>query len=190
MNKIATHNSGSGEKSKNFLFALGKVFVQTQTKTIEEQWNLGVRYFDLRINKDLIICSGVWKSNKSLYDILNTLNYLSYFDKDNRTYYQITIEGNLKDYKEVVNKVCNIQQTYTNITCTKINKNYPVKGCIYSYVKLPCAIDYVSVPTYKQYFTLTFNDWKRYILIPIIFNTMYKRKHKFNNKMFTMVDFI
>lgn len=190
MDKIATHDSGSGEKSKNFLFALGKVFAQTQTKTIEEQWNKGVRYFDLRVDKDLNICHGLWKSNKDLYDILNTLNYLSYFDKDNKTYYQITIEKNYKDCTELINKLNIIQQSYSNIICTKINKKFPIWECIYSYVKLPCAIDYISVPTPKQYFTLAFKDWKRYIPIPIILNIIYKRKHKFNNKMFTMVDFI
>lgn len=190
MNKIATHDSGTGEKSKNFIHALGKVFAQTQTKTIEEQWECGVRYFDLRVDKDLTICHGLWKANKNLYDILNTLNYLSYFDKDNTTYYQITIERNYDDCTELINKLDAIQQSYSNIVCTKINRKYPVWKCIYSYVKLPCAVDYVSVPTPQQYLKLSIKDWKRYIPIPRVLHKVYKRKHEFNNKMFTMVDFI
>ena len=59
MKKIATHDSATGERSKNWLNALGKVFAQTQTKTIKEQYEAGVRYFDLRVDKDLVLCHGL-----------------------------------------------------------------------------------------------------------------------------------
>ena len=190
MYKIATHNSGSGEKSKNFLFALVKVFVQTQTKTIEEQWNNGVRYFDIHVDKNYNIAHGLWKSNKDIWDVLNDLNYLATTDKTSKTYYQITIEGDYKNTDFLSKGLMGIVSEYTNIYCTRINKRLPEQKCIKSYIRLPCAIDYVSKPTIKQFFTSCFKDWKKYILIPIAINSIYKRKYKFNNNMFTMVDFI
>ena len=190
MNKIATHDSGSGEKSKNFLFALGKIFAQTQTKTIVEQWNIGVRYFDIRVDNKFVIAHGLWKANKDIWDILNDLNYLAATDTNNKTYYRVTIEGNYKNTDALINNIINIISEYKHIHCTQINKKLPKWECVKSYIKLPCAMDYISVPTPKEYFTLHFKDWKRYIPIPKLLNRIYKRKHEFNNKMFTMVDFI
>ena len=71
--KIATHDSATGEKSKNLLHSLVKIFAQTQTKTIKEQYEAGVRYFDFRVDKDLVLCHGLWKSNKTLADILSEI---------------------------------------------------------------------------------------------------------------------
>lgn len=85
--KIATHDSATGEKSKNFLHALGKVFAQTQTKTIREQYEAGVRYFDLRVDKDLTLCHGLWKANKDLVDIMTEM---ARFDEE--VYVTVTIE--------------------------------------------------------------------------------------------------
>ena len=70
MIKIATHDSATGERSKNLLHALGKVFAQTQTKTIKEQYEAGVRYFDIRVDKDLVLCHGLWKADKDFADLL------------------------------------------------------------------------------------------------------------------------
>lgn len=190
MIKIATHDSGTGEKSKNFLFALGKIFAQTQTKTIKEQWQMGVRSFDLRVNKKLTICHGLWEANKNLYDILDELDALAATDKTTKTYYQVTIERDYEDYQDIANSLDTIHKCYHNIICTAINRKLPKWQCIYSYVKLPCAIDYISVPSPKMYLRFNFKDWKRYIPIPKILNKYYKRKHKFNNNMFVMVDFI
>lgn len=190
MLKIATHNSGSGEKSKNFLSALGKVFAQCQDKTIAEQWNFGVRYFDLRIDNEYRIVHGLWKSDKMLWDVLDELEKLARIDKINKTYYQVTIEGNYNNYKELADKVSVMQKGYLNIFCTKINKKLPKWECIYCFIKLPCATDYISVPNFKQYQTFSFNNWKRYIPIPYLLHKCYKRKYTFNEHMFTMVDFI
>lgn len=189
MNKIATHNSGSGEKSKNFLSKLGEVFAKTQDKTIKEQWQAGVRYFDLRVNDKLTICHGLWEANKNLYDILDLLDKFAITDKQNKTYYQITIERDYKNWKKLADKLDAIKSMYPNIVCTKINRKYPTWECIYSYVKLPCATDYISVPTPKQYLNMSIKDWKRYIPIPRVLHKSYKRKHNFNKQMFVMVDF-
>lgn len=190
MNKIATHDSGTGEKSKNFLFKLFEPFAKTQTKTITEQWKAGVRYFDIRIDTDLTICHGLWKSNKCLYDVLDDLNYLAQKDTNNKTYYQITFERNSKDIDEYVGQINTIVEFYEHITCTSVNRKLPVWTTLIKRTSLICAKDYVSVPTPKQYFTFALKDWKRYIPIPKVLHKLYKRKHEFNNKYFVMVDFI
>ena len=43
MNKIATHNSSTGEKGKGFLSFLVTPFAKTQSKTIKEQYDAGCR---------------------------------------------------------------------------------------------------------------------------------------------------
>ena len=49
---IATHNSGTGEKSGGWLSRLFFIFAKCQSKTLVEQYNAGVRLFDLRIRKN------------------------------------------------------------------------------------------------------------------------------------------
>ena len=70
MIKIATHDSGTGEKDLNFLHAIFSTFSKCQDKTIKEQWENDVRYFDLRISKTLHLAHGMWRSEKKLEDIV------------------------------------------------------------------------------------------------------------------------
>ena len=190
MNKIATHDSGTGEKSKNFLHRLFKPFAKTQTKTIAEQWNMGVRYFDLRVNDKFVISHGLWQANKNVYDILSELNVLALGDITNKTYIMITIERNYNNWKEIADKLKIIVQCYPNIHCVSINRKYPKWECIYNYNSPICAKDYVSVPSAKEYLMFKFKNWKKYIPMPKVLNKIYKRQYEFNNKYFVMVDFI
>ena len=48
MNKIATHDSATGEKGRGFLSFLVTPFAKTQSKTIKEQYDAGCRSFDIR----------------------------------------------------------------------------------------------------------------------------------------------
>ena len=52
MNKIATHDSATGEKGKGFLSFLVTPFAKTQSKTIKEQYDAGCRSFDIRVRED------------------------------------------------------------------------------------------------------------------------------------------
>ena len=52
MNKIATHDSATGEKGRGFLSFLVTPFAKTQSKTIKEQYDAGCRSFDIRVKKD------------------------------------------------------------------------------------------------------------------------------------------
>lgn len=187
MNKIATHDSATGEKSKNFLHALGKVFAQTQTKTIREQYEVGVRYFDLRVDKDLVLCHGLWKADKDLAQIMTEM---SRFDEE--VYVRVVIERRYSD--KVYNELCErIRKTINLRGKGKVKLDYIAHkipwGVIVAYRAIKVRYAYLSVPSLKEYLTLSHKDWRRYIPIPWVLKKI-TPKVEFNEDCFTMVDFI
>ena len=185
MIKIATHDSATGEKSKNFLHALGKVFAQTQTKTIKEQYEVGVRYFDLRVDKDLVLCHGLWKANKDLNQIMTEM---SRFDEE--VYVRVVIERRYKTYDELCEK---IRKTINLRGKGKVKLDYIAAKIpwqvLAAYRSIKMRYAYLSVPTPKEYITLAHKDWRRYIPIPRILKKI-TPKVEFNEDRFIMVDFV
>ena len=185
--KIATHDSATGEKSKNLLHALGKVFAQTQTKTIREQYKCGVRYFDLRVDENLVLCHGLWKSNKTLGDILSEMReYVTEI-----TYVAVTIE---RDYPEcimrdIVTKIEFEIGLRPRVKLVYIARKKPDWKTLVTYRIIGVVKGYLSVPTPREYLTLAHKDWRRYIPIPRILKMITPRV-EFNEKYYVMVDFI
>ena len=187
MIKIATHDSGTGEKSKNLLHAIGKVFAQTQTKTIKEQYEVGCRYFDLRVDKDLVLCHGLWKANKDLAQIMTEM---SKFDEE--VYVRVVIERKYSD--KVYDELCKrIRKTINLRGKGKVKLDYIAHKIpwevIVAYRSIKMINAYLSVPTPKKYLTLAHKDLRRYIPIPRVLK-MVTPKVEFNDKVFTMVDFL
>lgn len=189
MIKIATHDSGTGEKSKNFLHRLFEPFAKTQTKTIKEQFEAGCRYFDLRVDKDYYICHGLWRAEKNLFDVLSELEYLA-CKKEVKVYYTLTVERNFKGIEDFIEGLKALRFNYPSIECVCINRKRPVWTTIHSFWKMALKPDYVSVPTPEEYMKFDFKNWKKYIPIPKVLHSIYKRKYKFNEKYFVMVDFL
>ena len=188
MVKIATHDSATGEKSKNWLHALGKVFAMTQTKTIREQYDCGVRYFDLRVDKNLTLCHGLWKANKNLADIMTEIGRF-----EEKVYVTVTIERkyDAKTYEALCKK---IRQAINLRAKGKVNlvyiaKKKPSWEVLKEYTRVTVAKAYYSVPSPQQYLTHPFKNWKRYIPIPWVLKKI-TPKVAYNDKWFTMVDFI
>lgn len=187
MAKIATHDSATGERSKNWLHALGKVFAQTQIKTIKEQYLYGVRYFDLRVDRDLVLCHGLWKANKDLPDLL--IEMKKYVTET--VYMRVIIER-----KYPADEIERIQKTVRNLVnlhgkhvkLTYIAQKIPWKT-LKVYNDIPFVGGFLSVPTPREYLTLAHGDWRRYIPIPRILKKI-TPKVEFNEDRFTMVDFI
>ena len=187
MIKIATHDSATGEKSKNWLHALGKVFAQTQTKTIREQYEVGVRYFDLRVDKDLVLCHGLWKANKDFADLL--IEMKKYVE--DTVYIRVIIERKYDKgvIDELTKKIRNLVNLHgKHIKLTYIAQKIPWKT-IKEYRDIPFVCAYLSVPTPKEYLTLPYDDWRRYIPIPRVLKKITKEV-EFSEDRFTMVDFI
>lgn len=188
MAKIATHDSATGERSKNWLHALGKVFAQTQTKTIREQYEVGVRYFDLRVDEDLVLCHGLWKANKDLADILIEMKkYVS-----ETTYVTVTIERGYSDDEidSIANRIRKVLNLYGGmVKLVYIARKKPHWEIIEEYRKVACVSNYLSVPSPREYLTLAHDDWRRYIPIPWVLKKI-TPKVEFNEDRFTMVDFL
>jgi len=72
-----THDAGTGHGVNNFLVVIsGTKYAVTQEKTLTEQWNSGIRAFDLRPamdNSRLRIYHGVISTNLYMDDALSTL---------------------------------------------------------------------------------------------------------------------
>ena len=187
MKKIATHDSATGERSRNWLHSLGKVFAQTQTKTIREQYEAGVRYFDLRVDRGLVLCHGLWKANKDFTDILLEMKE---YVKDT-VYIRVIIERKYDKevIDELVKKIRNLVNLHgKHVKLTYIAQKIPWRT-LKEYRDIPFVCAYLSVPTPKEYLTLPYDDWKRYIPIPRILK-MVTPEVEFNDERFTMVDFI
>lgn len=191
MLKIATHDSGTGERGKTFFHDLFSVFSRCQDKTILEQWNYGVRYFDLRIEKNHHLAHGLWSSKVTIEEILELLNNLSLKDEKNPTYVTVTIERNYSEkiINELIIFLQGLKKKYKNIHFVTLNKKRPKWQTMVFYEKVKCASDYVSVPWVTEWKYINFKNWKRYIPIPRILHKNYIRKYNFNTEYFVMVDF-
>ena len=182
MLKIATHNSGTGEPSKNWVHRLFTPFSKCQNKTIKEQLESGVRYFDFRVNKDLMLCHGLWVSKTSLDEALKILN-----EYPEITYYRVVIER--ENANHLLNTILqNTVHRYKRCRITEVIQKKPIWKILIMYRNVPLKTGFISVPTPEQYFKLSVRPWKRYIPIPRILSKY--AKYEFNNDTFTMVDFI
>lgn len=191
MLKIATHDSGTGEKGKTFFHDLFSIFSKCQNKTILEQWNSGVRFFDLRIENELHLAHGLWSSKITLLDVLDMLNEISLTDKENSTFVMITIERNYREktITSLVNYLMTLKKKYNNLHFVSINRKRPKWETVVFYNKVKYVNDYVSVPWITEWRHFNFKNWKRFIPIPRILHKNHVRKYKFNTNYFVMVDF-
>ena len=192
MNKIATHDSATGEKGKGFLSFLVSPFAKTQSKSIQEQYDAGCRSFDIRVRKDkdgIFRCAhGLWTSKKYASEILSEINS---FQEPCQVC--VTYEGcidNQQDYKDYEYYCEWCKNAFFNIIwgkfCIKYNKKSTVK------------VSYdVVIPEDKNYsggiqgfLPLDGRSWHTYIPIPWLWDRIYMRPHKFNEDKFTFVDFL
>jgi hypothetical protein len=182
MVKIATHNSGTGEPSKNWVHRLFTPFSKCQDKSIKEQLESGVRYFDFRVNRKLMLCHGLWESKTSLDEALKILDAFPEL-----TYYRVVIERKNANYLLPI-IMQNTAERYKNTQCTEIIQKKPVWKTLVLYKRIKIKTGFISVPTPREYFKLSVRPLKRYIPIPRILSKF--AKYEFNEQIFTMVDFI
>lgn len=188
MEKIATHDSATGEKSSGLLSMLFVPFARTQSKTIKEQYEFGCRMFDIRVrrgrfHKKWICAHGIWESKLTIYDILNYLN------KFNDTYVTITYEGKKSnDFMDLVNY---IEKTYTNIVFGGVAYKYGdddnITKVSYKYIKPYPKYWPVSI---SKFLKLDGRSWHTYLPIPWLWKKIYYNNPKFNNDCYTYVDFL
>lgn len=197
MNKIATHNSATGERG-TFWSWFVMPFSKTQSKTLHEQWRAGCRYFDLRIReteKDgWCFAHGLWKSKVNVYDTLVHLQELSRTDKANPTYAFITYEGKYKEWLEggLINFARFYDAPNYNFYITSVDAKYSGTK------KNPFIVDYkhidtlhrCPIPSKQGFVPLDGKTWQTYLPIPWLWNKLFTRKHEFNDHTFIFVDFL
>lgn len=189
MLKIATHDSGTGEKSLWFCIPLIP-FARTQSKTIKEQYEADCRIFDIRCKKVLgkwRIAHGWWFSKVTIDDILNYLNR----KPDARV--TLTYEGKEKNSKEFLVQTTIWRQKYKNIRYGGIASKYSdnTKGIKVQYVYHYYGDkNWLDAPTQSKFVKLDGSSWHTYIPIPWLWKKIYYNKPEFNEEVYTCVDFL
>ncbi|MDO4802206.1 MAG: hypothetical protein Q4A15_08575, partial [Prevotellaceae bacterium] len=113
MFKLASHNSGTGERSRRWWHRLVVPFARCQSVTVIQQYNRGVRYFDFRVReKNGVWCfaHGLWESASDPWLVLALLDNYARVN-DTEVFISFTYEGKMdergkKDFLEMVEKQC------------------------------------------------------------------------------------
>lgn len=175
--KIATHNSGTGEKGNGWLSFFSSLFSKCQSKTIVEQYFSGVRLFDFRVRKHKgrwVFAHGLWTSKDSIFRALYDLDRIS---KD--SYILVTYEGKAdSNFLETVEDWFRI---YNNLNLVEVAVKKPKWTVLKSEERV----------SFQQYFkVLDGRSWHTLIPIPWLWKKIYHNKPEFNKQIFKMVDFI
>lgn len=175
MMKIATHNSATGERGRGIISLLVAPFSKCQSKTLEEQYQAGARYFDIRYRFDGSVyrCAhGLWTSKKTLYDVLEWMN------KKGDCYCMMTCESGepmIDDIRYIY------MDLFHRITFTTFNVKHPEW-------KVVKSINHV--PSVSKFKILDWSTWHTLLPIPWLWKKVYFDKPEFNEDTFTMVDFL
>lgn len=122
---IGTHNSFTYLKPKNKIFELFSFLWRTQTKNIDEQKALGVKYLDIRVHRNKYnyweLCHGIINfplSFACLYDIFDIF--------DNFKIRLILEKGNELEEKAFISETEFLTSYFTNIAFIGIKKNWMI----------------------------------------------------------------
>lgn len=193
MLKIATHNSVTGEKPKNFFSWLMIPFSRTQSKTIKEQYDAGCRMFDIRCR--LVNCNnrikvlgahGLFITKKEIIDILAEINNFP-----DSCYVSITYEGIVNKHRNsyFMMAITFYKNLYKHIKWGQISAKYKdKKDIIVDWITISPAEQWTE--TKQGFIPLNGKTWQTYIPIPWLWKKIYYNKPKFNEEIFTYVDFL
>lgn len=190
MNKIATHDSATGERGLDFLSWLVTPFARTQSKTIKEQYESGCRMFDIRVvlDDDLTwrCAHGIWVSKREAYDILKEIN-----DFDEQCYVAMTYEGDAGleyPFSLFVNKCkSNLTHIKWGGIGIKYGKDANLLNVKYDYVE-PYPKDWPI--TRRKFLPLDGTTWHIILPIPWLWKKIYHNKVEFDDMAYTFVDFL
>lgn len=189
MKKIATHDSATGEKPKNFLSFIFTPFAKTQSKTIKEQYEHGCRMFDIRVkyvNNEWYCAHGLWYSKRTALDILEEINNF-----EEICYVTITYEGNKNNIFVYTEFIKYIEKHFKHFVLGGVAIKYGEQANLFKVV-----YDYIQPypnnwPPSKQGFkALDGKTWHILIPIPYLWKKIYYNKPQFEENVFTYVDFL
>lgn len=196
MLKKATHNSSTAERPRwwDILSWLMIPFARTQTKTIQEQLDNGVRMFDLRIKKsfgEYHSGHGLYTTKRTFEDILSQIHDAADPLSD-PIYVSIAYEGKLSSIDEFElfkADILSLKYKYPKIKYGEIVVKYTDDDFKVDWVKVmppedgyPCS--------QSQFKALNGKNWQTFIPIPWLWKKIYNNHVEFNEDYFIFVDFI
>ena len=146
--------------------------------------------FDLRVkrHKNEWKCAhGLFITKKTIWDILDELNFLAQTDEENPVIVNITYEGKLKDKEQFIKLATDVMNIYRNIQFGDFFTKYPKWQKVFDGNQ---RTFYEPNENYKQYKPLDFSSWHTLIPIPWLWKQFYYKHPTFNEKSFTLVDFL
>lgn len=184
--KIATHNSGTGEQSGGWLSKLFSVFAKCQDKTLVEQYQCGVRLFDLRIRKNKkgawVFSNGLWESKNPVGYALSDLNLAAY-KAGEKAMVMVTYDGDCRDKAGFMSEVSS-WDCYSWLERAEISVKKP---------KWRTLAIYQNIAYVNCFRELDWSSWHTLIPIPWLWER-YSRKQlrecKESDKVYRMVDFV
>lgn len=179
MEKIATHNSATGEDGL-WWCKIFNLFIKTQNKTIKEQYKAGCRLFDIRVKLhcgEFRCGNGLWLTKKSAEDIFKELHDLD------GSIVTITYEGD----PNKIEKFLEFDKY--------IKEKYPLIFYGYSAIKHNNRTIIIDPGDYEfesksQFLPLDMRFWYTYLPIPWLWKKIYNDKPKFTEDYYTYVDFL
>jgi hypothetical protein len=195
MNKlIACHDAATGEKGKGFLSWLLTPFARTQSKSLKEQYLAGCRMFDLRFKQDSKgtwrCFHGLWKTNKTAYELLKELDELS----NNDINITLTYEGYGDKKEEFLNFISICKQDFQMLRYGPVAVKYGDEANLfkvkYTYI-LNADPDFDCRPCYQYFNPLDGRDLRILLPIPWLWKKLGKfRKVEFVENEYRYVDFL
>lgn len=185
MEKIATHDSATGEKPANFLSWLSIPFSRTQSKTIREQYDAGCRSFDIRVREygDNWHCAhGVFITKRTAIGILAEIDSF-----EDRCQVCVTYEGRKSNEFERF-ALC-LKENFKHIIWGAISYKFS-RGSAFPKYDRAFAADADYEGGVQGFLPLDGRSLHTFLPIPWLWDRLYTRPHIFNDNTFTFVDFL
>ena len=187
MNKIATHDSATGEKGKGLVSIIGTPFAKTQRKTILEQYQAGCRMFDIRVKLvggEWRCAHGLWVSQRLAEDIIEEI------DGFGRCYMLLTYEGGKRYKDEFMAFAEKMKAECSNIKWGSIAIKYGEGSHLFK-VKYDYLSHAKNWPVCKQGFLpLDGRSWHILLPVPWLWKMLYHDSPEFSRSFYTWVDFL
>lgn len=189
MNKIATHDSATGERGEGILSWLVTPFAKTQSKTIKEQYEAGCRMFDIRvklIGNEWKCAHGCWHTQRTATSILEEINNF----KD-ECYVALTYEGNADKAEQFKEYVEGLKTIFKRIHWGGIGIKYGKDSHLFK-----VSYDYLQPypsnwpPNRQGFLPLDGKTWHIILPIPYLWKRLYNDVPTFDDKCYTFVDFL
>lgn len=141
---IGTHDSFTYLKAKNKIYELFSFTWRTQTKSLKEQKEFGVKYLDVRIHKTK---ENQWELCHGLVNFCKYYNTLSELMEDLSDFkVRLILEKGTKDDEEVFKSIIyKISHQYSNLVFSAIKKDWRIL-----YNKDLILMDYTYIPFYSN----------------------------------------